>query len=234
MEAILREGFAALGLPLSEQAAARFAAYYAFLAERSQVMNLTAIRGEAETARLHFLDCAAVLSVSPLPEGASVIDVGSGAGFPGLPMKIARGDLKLTLLDSLQKRVQFLSETCERLGLEDVQCLHARAEEATDLRERYDAAVSRAVAKLSVLAELCLPFVMVGGVFLAMKGPGAAGELGEAERAIETLGGGEAEILPYAVPGMEQTHNVIRIRKLAPTPEKYPRRWAKIQKNPLG
>ena len=133
MEQILREGFAALGLPLTDEALSRFARYYAYLSERSQVMNLTAIHGEAETARLHFLDCAALLALEKL-DGASVIDVGSGAGFPGLPMKIACPSLRLTLLDSLQKRVQFLSETCALLGLDDVQCLHARAEEAPALR----------------------------------------------------------------------------------------------------
>lgn len=233
MEQILRSGFAALGLPLSDAALARYRRYYEYLDEQSRVMNLTAIHGEEETARLHFLDCAAVLTTGDLAEGASVIDVGSGAGFPGLPMKIAREDLRLTLLDSLQKRVQFLEHTCALLELPDVRCLHARAEEAPELRETFDAAVSRAVAKLSVLAELCLPFVKEGGVFLAMKGPGAAAELAEAASAIETLGGGAAEILPYQLPGTDQAHSVIRVRKLAPTPEKYPRRWAKIQKNPL-
>ena len=232
MEQILREGFAALGLPLTDEALSRYQRYYAYLSERSQVMNLTAIRGEAETARLHFLDCAALLALEKL-DGASVIDVGSGAGFPGLPMKIACPSLRLTLLDSLQKRVQFLSETCALLGLDDVRCLHARAEEAPALREGYDAAVSRAVARLAVLAELCLPFVRVGGVFLAMKGPGAAEELAEASAAIEKLGGGAAEILPYEIPGAEQARCVVRIRKLAPTPAQYPRRWAKIQKQPL-
>ena len=233
MDQIIKEGFSALGLPLDDAALERFKRYYAYLDEQSRVMNLTAIHGKADTARLHFLDCAAVLTTGDLARGASVIDVGSGAGFPGLPMKIARTDLHLTLLDSLQKRVQFLSETCALLGLDDVDCLHARAEEAPQLRETFDAAVSRAVAKLSVLSELCLPFVKVGGVFLAMKGPGVAEELAEAASAIEALGGGAAEILPYSLPGTDQAHNIIRVRKLAPTPAQYPRRWAKIQKRPL-
>lgn len=233
MEQILRDGFAALGLPLTETAMERLRRYYAFLDERSRVMNLTAIHGEANTARLHFLDCAAVLTVQDL-SGASVIDVGSGAGFPGLVMKIAQPDLQLTLLDSLSKRVQFLEDACALLELSDVRCVHARAEEAPEeLRESFDAAVSRAVARLSVLCELCLPFVKVGGVFLAMKGPGAAEELSEAAPAIETLGGGEAEILSCAIPGTDQAHSVIRIRKLKSTPAKYPRRWSKIQKQPL-
>ena len=232
MEQILKDGFARLGLPLTDSALKRFRTYYEYLDEQNQVMNLTAIHGEADTARLHFLDCAALLTVQEL-KGCSVIDVGSGAGFPGLPLKIAQPDLRLTLLDSLEKRVRFLSDTCALLGFEDVECIHARAEDAKALHGQFDAAVSRAVARLNLLAELCLPFAKVGGVFLAMKGPGAAEELEEAAHAIEVLGGGEAEILPYTVPGTEQAHNVVRIRKLRETPAKYPRRWAKIQKQPL-
>ncbi|MBQ3262020.1 MAG: 16S rRNA (guanine(527)-N(7))-methyltransferase RsmG [Oscillospiraceae bacterium] len=232
MEHILKDGFTALGLPLSDAALGRFRTYYEYLSEQNKVMNLTAIEGEADTARLHFLDCAALLTVQEL-KGLSVIDVGSGAGFPGLPLKIAQEDMRLTLLDSLEKRVRFLSETCALLGFEDVACIHARAEDAKELHGQFDAAVSRAVARLNLLAELCLPFVKVGGVFLAMKGPGAAEELAQAAHAIEVLGGGEAEILPYTVPGTEQAHNVVRIRKVKETPAKYPRRWAKIQKQPL-
>ena len=232
MEHILKDGFTALGLPLSDAALGRFRTYYEYLSEQNKVMNLTAIEGEADTARLHFLDCAALLTLQEL-KGLSVIDVGSGAGFPGLPLKIAQEDMRLTLLDSLEKRVRFLSETCALLGFEDVACIHARAEDAKELHGQFDAAVSRAVARLNLLAELCLPFVKVGGVFLAMKGPGAAEELAQAAHAIEVLGGGEAEILPYTVPGTEQAHNVVRIRKVKETPAKYPRRWAKIQKQPL-
>ena len=232
MEQILKDGFARLGLPLTDSALKRFRTYYEYLDKQNQVMNLTAIEGEADTARLHFLDCAALLTVQDL-KGLSVIDVGSGAGFPGLPLKIAQEDMRLTLLDSLEKRVRFLSETCALLGFEDVACIHARAEDAKELHGQFDAAVSRAVARLNLLAELCLPFVKVGGVFLAMKGPGAAEELAQAAHAIEVLGGGEAEILPYTVPGTEQAHNVVRIRKVKETPAKYPRRWAKIQKQPL-
>ena len=233
MEQLLKDGFAALGLPLTDAALSRFRTYYEYLSEQNQVMNLTAIEGEADTARLHFLDCAALLTVQDL-KGCSVIDVGSGAGFPGLPLKIAQPEIRLTLLDSLEKRVRFLNETCKLLDFDDVARVHGRAEDAAvTMRGQFDAAVSRAVARLNLLAELCLPFVKVGGVFLAMKGPGAAEELEEAAHAIEVLGGGEAEILPYAVPGTEQAHNVVRIRKLRETPAKYPRRWAKIQKQPL-
>ena len=232
MRTILTEGLAALGLPASGQALERFETYYRLLDERGSVMNLTAIRGEADTARLHFLDCAALLTLHDLKD-RSVIDVGTGAGFPGLPLKILEPSIRLTLLDSLDKRVRFLQEVCGETGLEDVTCLHARAEEQPELRETFDVAVSRAVARLDVLCELCLPFVKVGGAFLAMKARGAAEELDEAMRAIEVLGGGKAELLPYAIPGTDAEHCVVRIEKRKPTPAKYPRRWAKIQKEKI-
>ena len=232
MRTILTEGFAALGLPASEAALAGFETYYRLLDERGSVMNLTAIRGEADTARLHFLDCAALLKLHDLKD-KSVIDVGTGAGFPGLPLKILEPSIRLTLLDSLDKRVRFLQEVCGETGLEDVTCLHARAEEQPELRETFDVAVSRAVARLDVLCELCLPFVKVGGAFLAMKARGAAEELDEAKHAIEVLGGGKAELLPYAIPGTDAEHCVVRIEKRKPTPAKYPRRWAKIQKEKI-
>lgn len=232
MEQLLRGGFAQLGLPLSDEALRRFRTYYAFLEERSQVMNLTAIHGEQDVAQLHFLDCAALLTAEPFA-GKAVIDVGSGAGFPGLPLKIAQEDIRLTLLDSQAKRVHFLAETCEKLGFADVPCIHARAEEAPELRGGFDIAVSRAVARLYLLCELCLPFVRRGGAFLAMKGPDCAEELEEAKRAIRTLGGTYERTIPYTIPGTDIVHSVVVIRKTGETPAKYPRRWAKMQKEKL-
>ena len=196
-------------------------------------MNLTAISGEEDSARLHFLDCAALLKEADFA-GRRVIDVGTGAGFPGLALKVACPSIELTLLDSLDKRVRFLQTLCKKLGFADVQCLHARAEEApAQLRQSCDIAVSRAVARLNLLCELCLPFVKVGGLFLAMKGPGAEEELNEAKRAIAALGGKAEGIRIYDVPGTELEHNVIVIRKVRDTPNRYPRRWAQMKKQPL-
>ena len=206
--------------------------YGAMLLEKNRVMNLTAITEPEAVAQLHFLDSAALLTVEPLA-GKSVIDVGTGAGFPGLPLKIAQPDISLTLLDSLDKRVRFLGDVCAATGLTDVTCLHARAEEAPELRGQFDAAVSRAVARLYLLCELCLPFVRTGGVFLAMKGPDCAEELDEARSAIRKLGGTYERTVTYTVPGTDVTHSVVVIRKTAATPPKYPRRWAKMQKEHL-
>ena len=195
-------------------------------------MNLTAITGEAEVARLHFLDCGALLNMADF-SGKAVIDVGTGAGFPGLPLKILCPDIRLTLLDSLQKRVDFLQSTCSLLELATVDCVHARAEESMQYREKFDIAVSRAVSRLNMLCELCLPFVAVGGKFIAMKGPGGVQELAEAENAIALLGGRVLGITDYTVPGTDITHSAVIIEKTSPTPAKYPRRFAKIQKSPL-
>ena len=233
LEEILRSGFAELSLPLDETAVRRYRQYYELLTERNKVMNLTAIEGEEASARLHFLDCAALLTLADF-RGKSVIDVGSGAGFPGLALKIAEPGVELTLLDSLDKRVHFLRETCDTLGFEDVRCLHARADEApADLRQAYDVAVSRAVARLNLLCELCLPFVKVGGLFAAMKGPGADEEVIDAKRAIRTLGGRLEAVARYTIPGTEVTHTAILIRKTSDTPARYPRRWAQMKKQPL-
>lgn len=232
MDRILRVGFDALGLCLTEEACERFSAYYSALEERNKVMNLTAITGEEDVARLHFLDCAALCSVYDFA-GKSVIDVGAGAGFPGLPIKIVCPDARLTLLDSNKKRVDFLSEVCGALALTDVSCIHARAEEETALFSSFDAAVSRAVARLNVLCELCLPFVKKGGVFIAMKGADCQNELSEAANAIGLLGGGEAQVRSYPIPGTDRMTRAVVIPKIGDTPAGYPRQFSKIKRSPL-
>ena len=230
---ILKDGFDAFGLKFTDEMYSRFKAYYDYLTEQNALMNLTAIAGETDTARLHFLDCAALSSLYDF-SGASVIDIGTGAGFPGLPLKIAMPEISLTLLDSHNKRMAFLSETCRRLELTDVHCVCARAEEiSSDIGGSFDIAVSRAVARLNVLCELCIPFVHVGGVFIAMKGPDCSEELNEAAKAISVLGGGNPEIKKYTIPGTDIVHSAVIIKKLYNTPKDYPRQFGKIKKSPL-
>lgn len=233
LEKILEDGFAELGITPDAHTEARLRTYYERLTEANRVMNLTAISGEEDSARLHLLDCAAMLAHVDM--GARrVIDVGTGAGFPGLVLKTVQPDIELTLLDSLDKRVGFLRDTCAALGFEDVECIHARAEEADGaLRENFDYATARAVARLELLCELCLPFVKVGGAFVAMKGPDVGEELNAAGRAISLLGGRAAKPILYTVPGTDITHSLVIIKKERPTPAKYPRRWAQIKKQPL-
>lgn len=233
MKDILTKGFAELDIELDSKAPERFEKYHEYLEEKNKVMNLTAISGKEDVARLHFLDSAALLKYTDL-RGKRVIDVGTGAGFPGLVLKIAEPETELTLLDSLNKRIDFLRETCELLDLNDVTCIHARAEEAPeDYREGFDVAVSRAVSYLPQLCELCLPLVKVGGVFVAMKGPDCTDEVNEAKSAIGKLGGKLRSVETYTVPETNIRHSVVIIEKLHQTPKKYPRKWAQIKKQAL-
>ncbi len=231
MEAILREGLTALSLPTEGIPA--LLRYWELLAEKNKVMNLTAITDPAEAARLHFLDSAALLALADL-RGKTVVDVGTGAGFPGLPLKILEPSIQLTLLDAQRKRVDFLREVCGELGLEDVDCVHGRAEEfAQQHRETFDLAVSRAVAALPVLAELCLPLVKTGGQFLAMKSVDSNEELNASERAAGVLGGRLEKPLDYVISGTNIPRRLVILTKIEETPKKYPRTFAKIKKNPL-
>ncbi|MBQ7692135.1 MAG: 16S rRNA (guanine(527)-N(7))-methyltransferase RsmG [Oscillospiraceae bacterium] len=233
LEQILRRGLEARGFTPGEETLRRFRIYFENLEKWNRVMNLTAISGEEDVVRLHFLDCAALLEAGEL-SGRTLIDVGTGAGFPGLVLKILCPELKLTLLDSLDKRIAFLRETAGLLGFDDIAFVHARAEEVPDgFRERFDFAAARAVARLNVLCELCLPYVKPGGAFLAMKGPELEEELREAYVALKTLGGTAERQLAYDIPGTEVRHCAAVIRKTGPTPARYPRRWAQIKKKPL-
>lgn len=231
MEQLLRDGLTALGLPADGIPA--LVRYADLLVEKNKVMNLTAITEPADIARLHFLDSAALLTIADFKE-KTMADVGTGAGFPGVPLRIIEPSMHLTLLDALNKRVEFLKEVCGDLGLADVECVHARAEEfAADRRESFDLVTSRAVAALPLLCELCLPLVNVGGSFISMKSVDAGAELDSARRAIEVLGGTVDRVVDYDIPGTEIRHRAIVIKKARETPKKYPRAFAKIKKNPL-
>ena len=237
MRDIIAAGLAELGLAgrVPDQAPEQLAEYGRLLLEKNRVMNLTAIREPDQAARLHMLDCAALVALTDL-EGRSLIDVGSGAGFPGLPLKILVPSLEVTLLDSLNKRVDWLNEVIGALGLSGIRAVHARAEEQAlvpGFRDSFDFAAARAVADLRLLCELCLPFVKVGGRFLAMKSVDSEGELDAARPAIQTLGGELAGTYDYAIPHTQVTHRVIVVEKVRPTPPAYPRRWTKLQKSPL-
>ena len=231
MTDILTEGLAQLGLPTG--AAPRLTEFAGAVLEKNKVMNLTAITDPADFAALHLLDSAVLLTIADF-RGKKAVDVGTGAGFPGMPLRILEPDFDLTLLDSLGKRVTFLQDTCAQMGLARVEAVHARAEEfAADHRESYDIATSRAVAALNVLCELALPLVRVGGCFLAMKSVDSDDEIDGARGAIGQLGGRIREIRDYTIPGTDVQHRVVIIDKLRPTPQQYPRAFAKIKKNPL-
>lgn len=216
------------------QAEEQFATYCESLLETNKVMNLTAITDPEEVFVRHFYDSIAIMQFVSF-ENKAVIDVGCGAGFPGLPLKLANPSISLTLLDSLDKRIRFLSDLCETLRVSDVSCIHGRAEEfsRTDARESFDFAVSRAVAALPMLCELCLPFVKVGGALLALKAEDCEEELASAENAINTLGGKLTQKIIYDFPNSDCFRCLLVIQKISETPEKYPRRFAKIQKSPL-
>jgi len=222
------------GIALTGDMLGQLELYAATLLEWSERMNLTAITQPNEIAIKHFLDSLFPLAAATIPYGASLIDIGSGAGFPGVVMKIARPDIRLTLLDSMKKRTEFLAELSGRL-LQDNAIIRARAEAAgrdEAHREQYDFAAARAVATLPELCEYCLPFVKPGGAFIALKGPGAKLEAQNSKNALSLLSGDKPIIKEYSLP-FDGTRNIIIIKKISQIPAKYPRPSAKITKTPL-
>ena len=226
----LRDGLPRLGLELPEDTQETLCAFGAGVVKQNEVMNLTAITDPEQVAKLHLLDSLSLLTLADL-KGKRIIDVGCGAGFPGVPVKIACPEAKLTLLDSLGKRMTWLEGFLPQLGVE-AECVTARAEEAVvSRREQYDFATSRAVARLNILLELTAPYVKVGGKVLAMKGTAALEELEEAKNAIRRLGLKLEKVAEFPVDGT--AHTVIELKKIVPTPSQYPRRYAKIKQAPL-
>ena len=237
MKELISSGLTELGLTGSvpAEAPALLAQYGAMLIEQNKVMNLTAITEPKDVATLHMLDCAPLLDCGRM-QGKTLIDVGTGAGFPGMVLKILCPALEITLLDGLQKRLDWLNTVAQALGISGVTTIHGRAEEfglAPNYRQQYDFATARAVADLRLLSEMCLPFVKVGGRFLAMKSVDSTNELEQAKAGIEKLGGRIAGFHDYTIPHTEVSHRVVVIEKVADTPSCYPRRWAKMQKSPL-
>lgn len=229
----LKQGFADLSMEVTDQQLKQLVRYGELLVEWNEKMNLTAITDPIEIAEKHFLDSAMCLKCGI---AGSVIDVGTGAGFPGLVLKILNPDIKLCLLDSLQKRLTFLETVTNELGLCDVEFVHARAEDGgrdKKLREKFDFSVARAVANLSTLSEYCLPFVKQNGCFVAMKGPKAQQEIEDAQNALFKLGGKLDSVLEEKIPGTDLEHVIVSVKKVRQTPSQYPRKAGKPSKEPL-
>lgn len=222
-------------ITLTENQYEQFQKYFELLAEWNEKMNLTAITDESGVALKHFADSLSLLKFVDIPQNSSLADVGTGAGFPGVVLKIARPDIKLTLIDSLNKRLVFLNEVCSQLGI-DAELIHSRAEDGArdeKLRESFDFAVSRAVARMNVLSEYCLPYVKVGGAFCAMKGAQANEEFKESLNAINTLGGKLEKKYFFELPENGGERAIAVVRKVKNTPQKYPRQSGKIKAKAL-
>lgn len=226
-----------LGITLSEKQIAQFMKYYELLVEWNSFMNLTGITEFDEVMKKHFVDSVSLIkAIDVKDKELSVIDIGTGAGFPGVPLKIAFPDLKVTLLDSLNKRIKFLDEVIAQLGLENIDTIHGRAEDFAKpekLREKYDICVSRAVANLATLSEFCLPFVKVGGCFVSYKSEKISDEAMDAKNAIFLLGGKVKEQVEFLLPESDIYRNLFVIEKKSATPKKYPRKAGLPAKEPL-
>ncbi|RII31942.1 16S rRNA (guanine(527)-N(7))-methyltransferase RsmG [Clostridium chromiireducens] len=225
-----------VGLQLSKEQYEKFIDYMKLLQEWNEKINLTAITEDEEIIKKHFIDSIKAFKRKEFKNAANLIDVGTGAGFPGLPIAIMKDDIKITLLDSLNKRVNFLNNVVTKLGLSNVETIHSRAEDGArnnQLREKFDIATSRAVANMSVLSELCLPYVRVGGNFIALKGPSVDQEIKDSLNAIKVLGGELIDICEINIEETELRHNLVVVKKIKECPKTYPRKAGLITKNPL-
>ncbi|AWI07484.1 16S rRNA (guanine(527)-N(7))-methyltransferase RsmG [Clostridium drakei] len=225
-----------IGLPFNEDTYNKFNQYKDMIKDWNEKINLTAIVDDEQIFKKHFIDCIKIFKFSPLKEAKNIIDIGTGAGFPGIPIKIMKQELDLILLDSLNKRVNFLNEVVSKIKLNNVETIHGRAEDFSrqpKYREQVDIAVSRAVANLAVLSELCIPYVKVGGYFVAMKGPSVDDEIKDGKRAISILGGKIDDVIKISIEDSDLDHNLVIIEKIKETPKAYPRKAGTASKKPL-
>ncbi|MCC0670864.1 16S rRNA (guanine(527)-N(7))-methyltransferase RsmG [Clostridioides sp. ES-S-0005-03] len=233
---LLENGIKNFNIDTNDDMLQKFKTYRDILVDWNQKMNLTGIEDEKEVYIKHFLDSISAVKNEYIKNGMSIIDVGTGAGFPGIPLKICLEELELTLLDSLNKRISFLEEVARALELEGIKFIHGRAEDFgkdEKYREKYDIATARAVAGLPILMEFCVPFVKVGGYFICLKGPNANLELEESKKAIDTLGLEFIEKIDVELPEIDLNHNILVFKKIHETPVKYPRKAGKPAKNPI-
>lgn len=233
---IMKQASNEVGLDLSEEQYNKFIRYMKLLQEWNEKINLTAITEDEAIIKKHFIDCIKAFKSDAIKSASSIIDVGTGAGFPGLPIAIMNPNIDVTLLDSLNKRINFLNTVIINLGLKNVVTIHSRAEDGArnpKLREKFDVATSRAVANMAVLSEFCMPYVKVGGHFVALKGPAIDEELKEGKKAISILGGEFKDIIEVNIEDSDLNHNIVEIKKISKCSKVYPRRAGTINKSPI-
>lgn len=233
---LMKEASLEVGLELSEHQYNQFISYMRLLQEWNEKINLTAITQDEEVIKKHFIDCIKAFKSEAIKNAHTIIDVGTGAGFPGLPIAIMNPNVQVTLLDSLNKRINFLNTVINNLKLKNVTTIHSRAEDGSrklELRENFDVATSRAVANMSVLSELCMPYVKINGHFVALKGPAIEEELKEGQRAIDVLGGELKGIIEVNIEESDLKHNIVEVKKISKCPKTYPRKAGTVNKKPI-
>ena len=233
---LMKEASLEVGLDLTENQYNQFIMYMRLLQEWNEKINLTAITEDEEVIKKHFIDCIKAFKSNAVKNAKTIIDVGTGAGFPGLPIAIMNPNVKVTLLDSLNKRINFLDTVIAKLGLKNVITIHSRAEDGArkpEFRENFDVATSRAVANMAVLSEFCLPYVKLNGYFVALKGPAVDEEISDGKKAISTLGGELENIIEVNIEESDLKHNIVEIKKVRKCPKTYPRKAGTINKKPI-
>lgn len=233
---LMKKASLEVGLELTEVQYSQFIKYMRLLQEWNEKINLTAITEDEEVVKKHFIDCIKAFKSEAIKNAETIIDVGTGAGFPGLPIAIMNPNVKVTLLDSLNKRINFLNLVVRELGLKNVVTIHSRAEDGArnkELREQFDVATSRAVANMAVLSEFCIPYVKINGYFVALKGPAIEDELKSGEKAIEVLGGELKNKIEYEIEESDLNHNIVEVKKVKKCPKTYPRKAGTVNKNPI-